>query len=137
MERLTYFGFGPHESYADKHRSSFRHLYQSTAARQHENYLKPQENGSHYDCSYVRLDDGQGGWSVQGGSFCFSASPYTQEELTRKQHSFELEESGCTVLCVDAFQNGIGSNSCGPELLHAYRSPGEIHLDCTLSPFQE
>ncbi len=137
MERLTYFGFGPHESYADKHRSSFRHLYQSTAARQHENYLKPQENGGHYDCSYVRLDDGQGGWSVQGGSFCFSASPYTQEELTRKQHSFELEESGCTVLCVDAFQNGIGSNSCGPELLHAYRSPGEIHLDCTLSPFQE
>lgn len=137
MERLTYFGFGPHESYVDKHRSSFRNLYHTAVARQHENYLKPQENGSHYDCNYVQVDDGLGGLCVRGDSFCFNASHFTQEELTRKRHSFELEESGCTVLCVDAFQNGIGSNSCGPELLKAYHSPREIRLDCTLTPFQE
>ena len=47
--------------------------------------------------------------------FSFNASRYTQEELTRKEHNFELEPSGHTVLCIDYKQDGIGSNSCGPE----------------------
>ena len=50
-----------------------------------------------------------------------NASHYTQEELTKKAHNFELEESGYTVLCLDARQSGIGTNSCGPELFEKYR----------------
>ena len=46
---------------------------------------------------------------------------YTQEELERKLHEQELEESGSTVLCLDHAQNGIGSNSCGPEVQEQYR----------------
>ena len=46
---------------------------------------------------------------------------YTQEELTRKAHNYELERSPYTVLCLDYAQSGIGSNSCGPELLEQYR----------------
>ena len=38
-----------------------------------------------------------------------------------KKHNFELEESGSTVLCLDYAQSGIGSNSCGPDLLEKYR----------------
>ena len=57
--------------------------------------------------------------------FCFNASYYTQEELTKKNHNFELEESGCTVLCIDAAQNGIGSNSCGPALAPQFRLDSE------------
>lgn len=135
MQDAAYFGYGPYESYADKHRASFRHLYQATVAGLHEDYLKPQENGSHYDCSYLQLQDEQGGLRVRGESFSFNASPYTQEELTRKAHNFELQASGCTVLCVDAFQNGIGSNSCGPRLSQAYESPAEIHMNVVLSPY--
>ena len=52
---------------------------------------------------------------------CFNLSAYTQEELTKKAHRFELEESPYTVLCLDYAQSGIGSNSCGPELLEKYR----------------
>ena len=46
---------------------------------------------------------------------------YTQEELTKKVHNYEIEPSGMTVVCLDYAQNGIGSNSCGPELLEKYR----------------
>lgn len=137
MEQLTYFGYGPYESYVDKHRSSFRHLYQSTVTQQHENYLKPQENGSHYDCCYVRLSDGRNSLAVTGDSFCFNASHYAQEELTGKAHAFELEPSGHTVLCLDAFQNGIGSGSCGPLLLTQYQSPADIRLECALIPAED
>ena len=52
---------------------------------------------------------------------CFSATEYTQEELSSKRHSFELEKCGSNVICVDAGMAGVGSNSCGPELLEKYR----------------
>ncbi|MDE6218865.1 MAG: hypothetical protein K2G51_00240, partial [Lachnospiraceae bacterium] len=48
-------------------------------------------------------------------------SVYTQEELEGKMHEHELEPSGSTVLCLDYAQNGIGSNSCGPEVLNRYQ----------------
>lgn len=58
-------------------------------------------------------------------TFSFNASAYTQEELTAKAHSYELEECGSTVLCLDYVQSGIGSNSCGPELSEKYRMDQE------------
>ena len=36
-------------------------------------------------------------------------------------HNYELEESPYTVLCIDYRQSGIGSGSCGPQLLEKYR----------------
>ena len=71
---------------------------------------------------------------VTGKSFSFNASPYTQEELTNKAHSYELEPCGSTVLCVDAMLAGIGSNSCGPQLLEQYRPGTKIDFTCTLTP---
>ena len=58
---------------------------------------------------------------MTGEGFSFNASHYTQEELTTKGHSFELEECGSTVLCLDYRQNGIGSASCGTDLMDQYR----------------
>ncbi|MCI8437109.1 MAG: beta-galactosidase, partial [Lawsonibacter sp.] len=112
----------PWESYRDKHRASWHGLFQSPVAQLHQDYLRPQENGSHFDCGYVTV---QGGGlkltAVSETAFSFNASLYTQEELTQKAHNYELELSGSTVLCLDYAQNGIGSNSCGPELLPQYR----------------
>ena len=58
-------------------------------------------------------------------TFSFNVSPYTQEELTAKRHSYELQPCGSTVVCLDYVQNGIGSNSCGPELSEQYRLDAE------------
>ena len=41
--------------------------------------------------------------------------------MTDKQHNFELEPCGSTVLCIDYKQSGVGSNSCGPELAEIYQ----------------
>ena len=59
--------------------------------------------------------------AVSGVPFSFNASHYTQEELTNKAHNFELEKCGSTVLCLDYALNGIGSNSCGPEVMEQYK----------------
>ncbi len=122
MDQVRYYGMGPMESYIDKHRASSHGVYSAAVKDMHEDYIKPQENGSHYDCSYVSMEgDAYGMTVLTETAFSFNASVYTQEELTAKKHNFELVPSGSTVLCLDYAQNGIGSNSCGPALLEKYR----------------
>lgn len=122
FDGIKYFGYGPYESYPDKHRASYKGLFESDVALQYVDYIKPQENGSHFGCEYLELLSETTEISVVSKKqFSFNVSRYTQEELTNKAHDFELENSGCTILCIDYKQNGIGSNSCGPELLKKYR----------------
>lgn len=122
FDDVTYYGIGPYESYADKHRAGSHGIYSGKVEEFHEDYIRPQENGSHADCDYVTLDnESLLLTAVSENPFSFQVSPYTQEELTAKRHNYELESCGCTVLCLDYAQNGIGSNSCGPELDPKYR----------------
>lgn len=121
-ENLKFYGLGPHESYRDKCRSCSHGLYDTTVEEQHEDYICPQENGSHTDCDYLMLEkENQTVTAVSSRPFSFNVSYYSQEELTRKTHNFELEKSGSTIVCLDYAQNGIGSNSCGPELRKEYQ----------------
>lgn len=114
MDMVKYCGMGPEESYCDKHRASSHGIYSASVKKLHEDYIRPQENGSHYDCSSVMLHGEDYKIEVLSEqTFSFNVSVYTQEELTGKSHNFELEPSGHTVLCLDYAQNGIGSNSCG------------------------
>ncbi len=134
--QVSYYGMGPYESYVDKHHASTHGIYSNTVANLHEDYLRPQENGSHYHCDYVKLDGDTHGLFVTGSkAFSFNASPYTQEELTEKKHNYELEPCGSTVLCLDYAQNGIGSNSCGPGLAEKYQLKEEQFIfELTLIP---
>ena len=120
MDNVIYAGYGPVESYADKHHASFYGRFEAKTMELHEDYLRPQENGSHFGCDFVTVSGSGHSLSAVGQGFSFNASPYTQEELTEKTHSYLLEKSGYTVLCLDYAQNGIGSNSCGPVLSDRY-----------------
>lgn len=122
LSAARYFGMGPQESYCDKHQASSHGLYQANVDDLHEDYIRPQENGSHYDCEYVELNNSRYGIVVSAeNAFSFNASYYTQEELEKKTHNYELTESDSLVFCVDYALNGIGSNSCGPVVLEQYR----------------
>ena len=132
---VRYFGYGPYESYKDKHRASVKHLYDDTVDGMFEDYIRPQENGNRWNCDYVRLTGPLGGLEVTGEEFSFNVSRFTQEELTQKAHNFELEPCGDTVFCLDYRQNGIGSNSCGPELNPRYAMPEELTFEFSLQPW--
>lgn len=137
MNTVEYYGYGPYESYIDKHQASYMGRFKENVKAMHEDYIKPQENGSHYNCSYVTLCDKEqtGLLAYTAQSFSFNASPYTQEELTTKAHHYELVESDYTVFCLDYIQSGIGSNSCGPLLLEAYQlKDTTFNFDFTLVP---
>lgn len=122
MNRVEYCGYGPYESYVDKHMASWYGDFTSTAQGLTERYLKPQENGSHFGTDVVEVSSGILSLAVASPkSFSFNCSPYTQEELTLRLHDYELEASPYTVLCLDYAQSGMGSNSCGPQLARRHR----------------
>ncbi len=117
-----YYGCGPYESYVDKRRAGSHGVYSGPVSGMHEDYLRPQENGSRFDCDYVELAGKNISLAAAGETpFSFNVSEFTEEELTSKNHNFELVPCGSTVLCLDYAQNGIGSASCGPRLLERYR----------------
>ena len=122
LSDARYFGMGPQESYRDKHQAASHGMYRANVGDLHEDYIRPQENGSHYDCEYVELNNSRYGIVASAEkAFSFNASYYTQEELEKKTHNYELIESDSVVFCVDYALNGIGSNSCGPVVLEQYR----------------
>ena len=137
LSAARYFGMGPQESYCDKHQASSHGLYQANVDDLHEDYIRPQENGSHYDCEYVELNNSRYGIVVSAeNAFSFNASYYTQEELEKKTHNYELIESDSVVFCVDYALNGIGSNSCGPVVLEQYRFDDVLfRFQFTLIPY--
>ena len=137
LSAVRYFGMGPQESYCDKHQAASHGLYQANVDDLHEDYIRPQENGSHYDCEYVELNNSRYGIVVSAeNAFSFNASYYTQEELEEKTHNYELIESDSVVFCVDYALNGIGSNSCGPVVLEQYRFDDVLfRFQFTLIPY--
>ena len=137
LSDARYFGMGPQESYRDKHQAASHGLYRANVGDLHEDYIRPQENGSHYDCEYVELNNSRYGIVASAEkAFSFNASYYTQEELEKKTHNYELIESDSVVFCVDYALNGIGSNSCGPVVLEQYRFDDVLfRFQFTLIPY--
>ena len=125
MKQASWYGTGPCETYIDKHHAGYHGAFRALVSELQEDYIRPQENGSHFDCDYVSLKSGDLCLTTVSGdpgqTFSFNASVYTQEELEKRLHNYELEPCGSTVLCLDHRMAGIGSKSCGPDLPEKYR----------------
>lgn len=121
---MEYFGYGPYESYTDKHQADYVGNFSALIEEMHEDYIRPQENSSHFGCKHMTVTDGEARIKFTASEdFSFSASEYTQEELCSKRHNFELQKCESNIICVDSRMAGVGSNACGPALAPEYRLP--------------
>jgi len=119
LENVDYYANGPMESYVDKHIASTKRCFTNCVTDMHEDYTRPQENGSHIGGEYIILSEGdirKLAVTKKDMPFTFNLSHYSQEELEKKTHNYQLEESGSTILCLDYMQSGCGSAICGPPL---------------------
>ncbi len=124
FDMVEYFGYGPYESYIDKHQSSHMGNFSARICDMHEDYIRPQENSSHFGCKHMTVTDGNVKFKFTAADdFSFNASEYTQEELSAKRHNFELEKCESNIICIDSKMAGVGSNACGPSLAEKYRLP--------------
>ena len=120
-EDVRYFGYGPMESYEDKRLAARKSLFCTTATKNFEHYVRPQENSAHYDCSFADVTSTAGyGLYFSGESFSLSVSHYDPHYLTGFMHDFELVPEKETTVIIDYRNAGIGSASCGPMLNPIY-----------------
>ena len=122
FDTASYFGYGPYESYCDKHQASYMGRFTAKIEDMFEDYIRPQENSSHWNCKDAEVLSKQAGLRFTNpAGFSFNASAYTQEELAEKKHNFELKPCKYHVICVDFAMAGVGSAACGPRLADRYR----------------
>ena len=121
-EDVRYFGYGPYESYEDKRLASRVSLFRTTATKNFEHYVRPQENSSHYGCKWADVTSVAGyGLYFSAKSFSLSVSHYDPLYLTGFDHDYELIPEKDTTVLIDYRNAGIGSHSCGPMLDEQYR----------------
>lgn len=98
-------------------------IYKTTVEQMHEPYVMPQDNGNCGGVKYLKLSNGNGNtFTVYGDpKFSFSAHNYTQQSIDKAKHQEEIEYADSTVLSIDGFMRGTGTNTCGPDTLSKYK----------------
>jgi len=129
LDRVTWFGRGPHENYPDRKAGAAVGRYEATVAGMYVPYIVPQEHGGRCDVRWLRLvDAGGGGLCIAAaGLLQFSASHFTSDDLFRAHHTNELEPRPEVILNLDGVQRGLGTGSCGPDTLPCYRIRAGMH----------
>ncbi|MFN8488466.1 MAG: glycoside hydrolase family 2 TIM barrel-domain containing protein [Caldilineaceae bacterium] len=126
---FTWFGRGPHESYADRKESAKVGLYTGSVDEQYVPYGKPQENGNKTDVRWATFTDNTGfGLRVESHPLLnVSAHHFTTADLTQATHTFELKRRDEITLNLDYAQTGLGNASCGPGVLPQYMVMPQVY----------
>ena len=130
LSNVNYYAYGPWENTVDRKDGVIVGRYTTTATGEMADpYVKPQSSGSREGLREVTFTDnnGQGVKIETEGNVSFSALPYTDEDLMRAGHYWEMTKRPYTVLHLDAWMRGIGNASCGADVntLPEYCVPNE------------
>ncbi|MEI7904310.1 MAG: glycoside hydrolase family 2 TIM barrel-domain containing protein [Candidatus Firestonebacteria bacterium] len=122
FENVEWFGRGPGENYDDTKEANRIGLWKKTVKDMYVPYVYPQEFGNRMNVRRLALTDKRGrGLEIIGlPELSFTAKHYTDAELERAKHTYELKPSWNIELNLDYKQNGIGSSSCGSKLWQEY-----------------
>ena len=128
FENIKWYGRGPFENYSDRKTAAAMGLYSGTVAEQYVPYIMPQANGSKQDVRWALLTNAQDeGMMIvyRTQPFTLNALHYSQHDLEKAKHTYELKQSDEIYLTISASERGVGNASCGPEILTKYEVPGK------------
>ncbi len=119
---LTWFGLGPQETYPDRCLAPLA-VYSSSIRDQYVPYVVPQEHGHHHDTRLFELSGAEVPTVRVDGDrpLGFSALHHTVADLASARHTVDLTERAEVEVHLDAAMRGLGTASCGPDVLPAYR----------------
>ena len=136
LDRVTWFGAGPHETYPDRKLARIGR-FESDLTAQHVPYIWPQENGGHAEVRWLELTDaaGAGLRITLDVPRQVSVLPYRATDLAAADHQEQLQARSSAVVHLDAAHRGVGTASCGPDTLPGYLlHPGPYRWSWTLEP---
>jgi beta-galactosidase len=139
LERVDWFGVGPHETYPDRRRGGLVGRWATTVREEYVPYVRPQENGGHADVRWIELraEDGRGLRLGLDRPRQASVSHYQAADLATATHDVELRPRSETIVHLDAAHRGLGTRSCGPDTLPQYIvGPGTYEWSWSLTPIE-
>ena len=132
LEKLSWYGLGPAETYADRQKGARLGLYENAVRDNLAKYLRPQESGNHCGVRRARVTDLKGrGIEFSGDGLSVNVLPWTPHELENALHTDELPPVRYTVARVALAQMGVGGDdSWGAKTHPEYLLPADkpLHL---------
>ena len=128
LSRVSYFAHGPWENYADRLDGCPVGRYTTTVPQMVEYNQKPQSTGGREGLRELTLSDAKGFQlhMQTEGEVAFSILPYTDIDLMKANHYWEMKARPYNVLHLDARTRGVGNASCGgaeADTMVKYRVP--------------
>ena len=93
-----------------------------TVADMTEPNIRPQESGNRMDCTIASVSDGKRKVTFEAVDkpFELGIKPYTDKALCGMKHRIDEVRTG-TYVTIQAFQQGIGTGACGPNIMPEFR----------------
>jgi len=122
LDRATWYGRGPGETYSDTKQAGRIGLFRRTVDQLYTPYVRPQEYGNRSDTRWAALTDERGiGLLVVGQpQFDWTARRFRTHDIAVAKHTVDLVDAGVVVLSINHAHHGIGTASCGPDPLAQY-----------------
>lgn len=139
-ENIKWYGMGPRETYQDTIEAGRVDLYETTIDEFGTPYIYPQESGNRSNVKWAAFTNLNGiGFLVsEANKFQFSAHRNSIEEIDLAQHTYDLKETDRNYIHIDYGQNGIGSRSCGPDVLPQHQlNTEDFTFNFRLTPFSK
>ncbi|KQU62495.1 beta-galactosidase [Sphingomonas sp. Leaf339] len=116
LDRVSWYGRGPHETYADRKTSGLIAEWSGALADQYHDYARPQESGAKQDVRWIALTGGGTGVRITGAQpLSVNALAFPYADLAMKPpgqaHSSDIRPHGNGTLLVDAEQAGVGGDT--------------------------
>lgn len=138
LEKLSYYGRGPHENYIDRKLSQNIDLYRTTVTGMFEDYARPQSMANRCETKWLTLRDSSGHGLLINNyvPLHFTALHFSEQDLDSASHPYAIPLRKATVLSLDKGQTGLGGASCGPNCMEKYIHRGPVKLRFSIQPLQ-
>jgi beta-galactosidase len=124
LRHASWFGTGPNESYPDTRQAARVGRFAADIDELNVAYSRPQETGHRSELRSLVISDGTADrlnittWPDQNGHHPgFTLSRYLPQQLDLAHHPYELVPTDRAYLFLDDAVHGIGSRSCGVDVL--------------------
>nr|WP_160724352.1 glycoside hydrolase family 2 TIM barrel-domain containing protein [Bacillus sp. USDA818B3_A] len=138
FENVSWYGLGPGEAYVDSRMANRMGVWSRKVDDLYTPYVWPQENGNRHQVKWVSLTEanGFGVLAIGNPEIDFSAHYYTLENFDKANHTYNLKKQDFITFNLDHKQHGLGSSSCGPDVLEKYRlRPEAFEFEVRFKPY--
>jgi len=116
LDKVSWYGRGPQENYADRYTGAALGLYSGKVADQYHAYMRPQESGNKTGVRWISLTGANAGLKVTGAqALSVNALAFPYEDLYLRPRgtwkTSDVVPRGDGTLLVDLAQTGVGGDT--------------------------